>query len=223
MNETTMTTNEIRPGNFPDIAATAIKASLIAGREQIQAIYFGFDPVTYQNDLVLRLESGYAFLPLNIPLELAGGVWSAHVFLRLYRAQKQLSAFLAALGRALNAEAVDRCLCGPYLDGALFSDEELYHYSQETVSHCDALQQQFRETYKEQLEEARHFDNWTEYHNQGFSYRYLPSMAIGRAIDELYRKRPLLEENHYWQEVKAVIVQLQALVRISSSKERPCK
>lgn len=218
MNEITLRASEYRPNIFPDVAATAINASLIAGRKRILAIYFGFNPVTYQNDLVLRTGTGYVFLPLDVPLELAGGVWSAHVFLRLYHAQKQLSAFLAALGRALNTEAVDRCLYGPFLDSELFSDNETYRYSRETICQCSAFQQQFRETYKMQLEDARRFGNWTEYHNQGFSYRYLPSMAIGRAIEELYRQRPLLEGNNYWQEAKAVISQLRTVAKMDSCR-----
>ncbi len=221
MNNITLRNRKSEPGIFPDAAATAEKATLIAGRKQIQAIYFGFDPVTYQNDLVLRTERNYVFLPLNIPLELAGGVWSAHVFLRLYRAQKQLSTFLNAVGKVLKADAVDRCLYGPYLDGELFSDEELYHYDQETVSLCIALQKQFRETYKKQLEDKRWFDNWTEYHNQGFSYRYLPSMVIGRAIDELYRQRTMLEENNCWQEVRNTISRLQAQCPYVKFQESP--
>lgn len=136
------------------------------------------------------------------------------MFLRLYRAQKQLSTFLAALARALNTEAIDRCLYGPYLNAELFSDEEPYHYSQETVSHCATLQQQFRETYKIQLEEAHRFSSWAESHNQGFVYRYLPSMVIGKAIEDLYCQRPLLEENNYWQEVSSVISRLQALAHM---------
>lgn len=75
MNKITINPGKFEPVVFPDVAATAEKAALIAGQERIQAIYFGFNPVTYQNDLVLRMETGYyAFLPLNIPLELAGGV-----------------------------------------------------------------------------------------------------------------------------------------------------
>lgn len=62
------------------------KAQVVLGGERPIALYLGFNPVTYQGDVVLQTEAGYRFIPMEEPIELAGGVWSARVFLRLYSA-----------------------------------------------------------------------------------------------------------------------------------------
>lgn len=184
-------------------------AQVVLGRERPIALYLGFNPVTCQADVVLQTEAGYCFIPMEEPIELAGGVWSARVFLRLCSAQEQLSAFLRSLAEDLHTTSVDRCLYAEWLNFEL--DFLPGRCSQREEVLCVEKQRWFRDTYRKQLEDMRQFGSWIEYHNQGFAYRYYSSVAVGGAIHEIYRYRKILEAHGCWPEARAVIDQLRSI------------
>lgn len=41
------------------------KAQVVLGGEKPIALYLGFNPVTYQGDVVLQTEAGYRFIPME--------------------------------------------------------------------------------------------------------------------------------------------------------------
>ena len=180
-----------------DMYAKRVWAATVG--KKLKTLYFGFDPNTYRGEIVVLTDEGYIFVPLEEMLELAGGVWSDCVFLRLLVAQERLSAFLAELGKKLKIEVVDRLLYASYLLGPL--EDAL----------CKEKQNAFREQHREQLAERETFSGWCDYHNQGFAYRYIPSTAIQRAINGIYDQREILEENGCWQEARTVIQRLRMI------------
>lgn len=203
-----------RAGNEFDVNLVAERVKKAIGEKKAISLYLGFNPVSYWGDIVVLTEEGYTFIPLEGHLALAGGVWSTIVFIRLYYAQERLSAFLAELGKKLNIEVVDRGLYAAYLDQYIEGSD------QDEVDFCLEKQSLFRAKYQKQLEELRQFDSWTAYHNQGFAYRYIPSIEIEHAIDAIYRQRETLERNGYWQEARAVIDKLQVLHGYDPVRER---
>lgn len=201
-----------RAGNEFDVNVMAKRVKKAIGEKKAISLYLGFNPVSYKGDIVVLTEEGYIFIPLEGHLSLVGGVWSYEVFIRLYYAQERLSVFLAELGKALSIEVVDRGLYAAYLDQNIERQVYLAHgFEQDEVDFCLEKQPLFRAKYKKQLEELKQFDNWTDYHNQGFAYRYIPSVEIEHAIDAIYRQRETLEKKGYWQEARAVIYKLREL------------
>ena len=97
------------------------------------ALYLGFNPASYQGDIVVLTDDGYVFVPLKGRLALAGDCWSHLVFIRLYFAQERLSSFLEELGKRLNIKVIDRCLFIEYLDHNIFAPEDLTYLSKEEI------------------------------------------------------------------------------------------
>lgn len=176
------------------------------------ALYFGFNPASYKGDVVVLTDVGYVFVPIEESLALVGGAWSYLTFLTSYYAQKRLSAFLTNLGEMLNIKVVDRCLYGPFLTEPIFREEELEHQKPEDVAFCLEKQKEICEKYKEQLDSGKNFDSYWSYHNQGFEFRYIPSIEINNAIKRIYEQRKTIEQNGSWAEAKKVILQLHNLL-----------
>lgn len=206
-----------RAGNKFNVKKIAKKVQRSISGQHTKCIYLGFNPASYKCDIVVLTEKGYEFIPLDEELTLVGGAWSSSTWLRLYYAQKNLSAFLSELGKALHTPVEDRCL---YLKWLCESPDPLdeagiansYDLRRKEYALCREYQEKFFATYEKQITESEGAKTWADYHNKEFAYKYIPSLEIQKIINELYANRELFEEKDTWGSVKDMISVLNKLL-----------
>lgn len=204
-------------GNQFNAKKIAKKVQKSIGRRHMKCIYLGFNPASYKCDIVVLTENGYEFIPLEEDLTLTGGAWSNSTWLRLYYAQKNLSAFLSELGKELHTPVEDRCL---YLKWLCESPDPLgetgvvnsHDLRRKQYALCREKQEKFFTIYEKQIAESKNVKTWADYYNRGFAYKYIPSLEIQKVINELYANRELFEKMDTWDSVKDKILALDKLL-----------
>lgn len=209
--------NRLFPGkegrNIFDVKRIAANARELLKDKTPISLRLLFNPVSFRGELVIETTDGCVFVPLGKDGELVqvGGCWSLLVYQRLYYAQKNLSASLRALGEELEIPVIDRCLYGAYLDGEITCLPEWTHQKDE-FKLCLNKQKKFRKKYHAQIEERKGFNNWMEYHNDGFGARYIALMEVQGAIDRIYKQRSEIESLDGWKDAKTIVWQLMDII-----------
>lgn len=194
-------------GNKFDVKEVANDVKKALGNRIPIKICLGFNPVSESGEIVVFLKYwDPVFVPLRECLTICGAAWSSYKWLNLYFAQRNLSEFLENLGKELNIPVEDRCL---YMD-FLLSEPPIFegHEQDELNDACMRAKPVFLEKYSKQIAERKTYKGFWNYHNEGFSYKYIPSIEINNAINAIYKREKELKDNNYWDETKKIIRQL---------------
>lgn len=207
-------------GNKFDVKEAANDVRMALGDRIPVKIRLGFNPASYKGDIVVFLkDSTHVFVPLRGSLTLCGAAWDNFVWLQLYFAQRNLSEFLENLGKELNVPVEDRCLYIDYLLSGPITpktyEQERHNYPMYEI--CMKSNLVFLNMYHSQIVERQNEISWIDYHNYGFSYKYVPYVEIEKAINAIYGRRGDMEKYGTWDEARAIIDKLYDIVKNKSA------
>ena len=169
--------------------AEAVLNAIDTSNKDPLCMYLGFNPVTYQTDIVVETTNGYIFIPLNDnddspnhgQVELMGACYSHYINMSACLAQQRISFFLKRLGEMLNLPVIDRFLYGPYILSD-WDKEPMGEIFQSEFEFAAQMQAKMIEKYQKQIQEAERIgitkedifqsNYYMDYVNQGFSSHY---------------------------------------------------